>query len=515
MNRLSLSAALLAVLLPIHARTLKSPLPATDQQRMTAIPYGQVQAWQANGHLKCLSRFALRNGKEHVVRYQAQHLGLPVEGIHVVLRQGSNLPSLGLSWDPDRLPSAQPALTPDQAGALFRNHHARQGRNPQLQGKPELCFLPRPDGSFALCYAVTLTEGFCFARKGFIDAQGGTLLEERTLIHREDTPGIGNGYHGEPHKLASTRDSETGLFYLADSAVWRPVQQATFDGRTFDGRYIYLASDEDNVWDGDDGQLASVHAYMGQVYDFYYTTFGRHGIDGYNLPIRSIVHTPGDTDNAFWSSAANAMYFLEPGMGGIVTAAGFDVIAHELTHGVTQYTSNLVYANQSGALNEAISDIMATTAEFHFQQAGSGLNRADYFIGEDCSVRGFQAGGFRNLVDPSGDGYPSHLLEYVHLPNTEAGDWGGVHVNATIFGHAYYLLAAGGTHRISQQRVEGIGPEKAGTIYYLAFMGYLTPQSSFLDAGNALIDAADTLYGTDSNESRQTLASMLAIGFTE
>ena len=129
-----------------------------------------------------------------------------------------------------------------------------------------------------------------------------------------------------------------------------------------------------------------------------------------------------------------------------------------------------------------------------------------------CSARYGYA--IRNLVNPNLGGDPCHLSQKVNLPNTQAGDWGGVHTNCTIYGHAYYLLANGGTNVISHVAVTGIGVEKATKIYYTAFTNYLTSSSKFLSAANALLKSAAVLFGSTGSEYQQTVKSMQAIGWT-
>jgi thermolysin len=291
-----------------------------------------------------------------------------------------------------------------------------------------------------------------------------------------------------------------------DEAQNRPVNQYTFFKVA-----NQVLTDADNFWE-QDRPSNNVHAYMGLTYHYYYQVHGRHGINNNNLPIKAIVHYAGGTDNAFWNGNTLMKYFLDPGSYGYQTEAALDVIAHELTHGVTQFTSDLVYANESGALNEAFSDIMGTAVEFQWQQPGSGFSLADYYMGEDIFTNYGYA--LRNLVNPNGGGNPCHLSQKKVLPNTSAGDWGGVHVNATIYGHAFYLLANGGTNPVSTIAVSGIGVDKATKIYYVAFTAYLTPGSKFIDAANAVMKAASELYGATSNEMQQTVKSMQAIGWT-
>ena len=259
-----------------------------------------------------------------------------------------------------------------------------------------------------------------------------------------------------------------------------------------------------------------MHTYLGWVYDYYYLQHGRHGIDDHNLKIVALNHVFGSGfhDNAFWSSDMKDMVFMDPLNTNWQIGAGLDVIGHELTHGVTDYTSKLIYHNQSGALSEAISDIMATAIEFHFQPAGTGFNKADWVMGEDIYPTYSSSNCLRNLANPNAKSDPCHLSQYVNLPDTASGDWGGVHTNCTIFGHAFYLLANGGTNPISHLAVTSIGIDKAAQIYYRAFTHYLTQSASFLNAANALLQSAKDLYGASSAEYGQVLQSMLAIGFT-
>ena len=114
--------------------------------------------------------------------------------------------------------------------------------------------------------------------------------------------------------------------------------------------------------------------------------------------------------------------------------------AHELTHGVTDFSSGLIYAGESGALNEAFSDIMGTQLEFFLQPAASGLREADYLIGEDVVT----PGGIRAMRIPRPTAIPTTTAA---LPGI--GDNGGVHTNSGIANHAFYLAIEGGTHRTS------------------------------------------------------------------
>ncbi len=443
------------------------------------------------------------SGMEHR-RFRQYHAGLEVVGGEIVQHmKGGALQAIDGEYYVLGKMDLKPALTGAQAADFFR----RDLNDQELgqTGKADLVIFPLSDDDCRLAYRVNLVKEGERDLVGIIDARSGEVLIRYSNIRHESlTIGTGSGCHGEPLKLST--NYQDGKYWLMDQGQNRPVNQYTF----FRAVNMVL-TDSDNIWDQDPSSN-NVHAYMGLTYHYYYQVMGRRGIDNNNLPIKAIVHHPGGTDNAFWNGNTLMMYFLDPGNYGLQTAAALDVIAHEFTHGVTQFTSDLIYANEMGALNEAFSDIMGTAVEFQWQTPGAGFSQADYYMGEDIfSNYGY---ALRTLVNPNQLNDPCHLTQKQNLPNTEEGDWGGVHVNCTIYGHAYYLLANGGTNPVSGVSVTGIGVEKATKIYYVAFTSYLTPNSQFIDAANAILTAANNLYGASSSELAQAKNSMRAIGWT-
>ncbi|TFG80538.1 MAG: M4 family peptidase [Chrysiogenales bacterium] len=443
------------------------------------------------------------SGIEHH-RYQQYFSGLEVFGGEIIRHfKNNDLQEIDGEYYLITEMELKPFLTPEQATDFFR----RDLNDLELEERAEeikLLIFPVRDGETRLAYRILLERGADYSMTGFIDAHSGETLSRYSNI-KTDTLSIGTGIgvHGEKLKLST--NYENGKYWLMDKGLNRPVKQYTYIQKE-----NYVLTDTDNYWD-QDGVSVSVHAYLGLTYNYYYQVLNRHGIDNHNLNIKAVIHYPGGKDNAFWHSQYMMMFFLDPGAQGFQTAAALDVIAHEFSHGVTQFTSNLVYANESGALNESFSDIMGTAVEFKWQPEGAGFLKADWYIGEDIySNYGYC---LRNLANPNAGGYPCHLSQKVKLPNTQAGDWGGVHTNCTIYGHAYYLLAHGGTNKISNIAVPGIGVEKATKIFYNAFTGYLTQTSQFVNAANGLLKSASTLFGSTSNEYQQTVKAMQAIGW--
>ena len=241
-----------------------------------------------------------------------------------------------------------------------------------------------------------------------------------------------------------------------------------------------LATDPDNHWiepgQTSPGQAAMVDAaYYARVTDAYYVaTHGRNSLDDAGMTMISTVHYQQHLDNAFWNGE-QMVYGDGDGTTTRNYSGAIDVVAHELTHGVTEFTSNLIYQDESGALNESFSDIMGTSVEFF--AAANGLDPSagpDWFLGEDVMLSPDEAPGFRNMADPAEDGDPDHYSER----QIWGGDNGGVHTNSGIPNHAYYLLVNGGSnageargHPHSGPVVTGVGLAIAEQIFYLAFTG--------------------------------------------
>jgi len=370
----------------------------------------------------------------------------------------------------------------------------------------KLIVYPVKDGGYYLAYQIVLEKEPGYSMTGIVDAKTKRVLLKYSNIQTENyTIGQGIGLHGDLYKFPTTLVN--GTYYLADEKKVRPVNQRTLVNNS-------TPTDSDNYWDFD-GAIVNAHAYLGLVYDYYFLSFGRNGIDDNNLDIIANVHQGDGYDGASWNRVTEQMYFLDPGPLGWRTAAALDVIGHEYTHGVTQFTSELIYSFESGALSEAFSDIMGTAIEFYCQPPDSSFNMADWVMGEDV----YQVYGdyLRSLSDPNSKQQspygpdPCHLSQRISVP--ESDDNGGVHYNCTIYSHAYYLLAAGGTNKVSEISVEGIGIEKATKIFYRAWVYYLTSTSVFLDAKDAIVNSAGDLYGQTSTECAQTLNAMYAIGW--
>jgi Zn-dependent metalloprotease len=248
--------------------------------------------------------------------------------------------------------------------------------------------------------------------------------------------------------------------------------------------------------------------YSGAVYNFYYDRFGRDSFNGAGATLHSTVHYGQAYDNAFWDGQ-RMVYGDGSGQYFSSLARDLDIVAHELTHAVTQYEANLVYQNQSGALNEGWSDIMAASLQAHVN--GGAVSDATWKLAEASWTPGTAGDAMRYMADPIADG---QSYDYWPTRYQGSGDNGGVHLNSGIANLAFKLLVTGGTHPRGKttNNVAGIGITKASKIFYDALANNLSANATFQDARNATAAAATTIHGAGSAEVAAVHAAWTAVG---
>lgn len=248
-----------------------------------------------------------------------------------------------------------------------------------------------------------------------------------------------------------------------------------------------------------DAAAVDAHYYAGVTYDYYKDVFNRNSYDGKGAKLVSSVHYGRNYNNAFWNGS-QMVYGDGDGVNFIEFSGGLDVIAHELTHAVTDTTADLIYQNESGALNEAISDIFGTLVESH-----ANIN-PDWLIGEDIYTPGINGDALRSMEDPTVNGDPDHYSKRY----TGTSDNGGVHTNSGIINKAAYLLSQGGTHY--GVTVNGVGKAALGDIFYRALTTYYTASTNFSQARAGAIQAATDLYGASSSQVQSVKDAFSAVG---
>ncbi len=386
--------------------------------------------------------------------------GVPVFGAQAILHLGADgsVESVTDRLVRDPRVSTTPKLRADEATRIAIG---RVGGSVGLVGNPksELVILPE-DGGARLTYFVRLetvtAEGEPSLPHLFIDAETGAVVREYDNLQT-----------GRNRKTYTAKNRTTLPGSLLRSEGQAPISDAVAN---------------------------AAHDNAGFTYDFYFSKFGRDSYDGAGTALTSTVHYSRNYVNAFWNGTQ-----MVYGDGDNVQSKALtvlDVVAHELTHAVTDTSSELVYANESGALNEAMSDIFGASVEAFRDGVVTGNT---WKIGEECWTPATAGDALRYMNDPAIAG------DYDYYPTRYTGtsDNGGVHWNSGIANLAFQLMVSGGTH--PRGKTTTVVPSldanaynsimKGAAIFYRANTVYLTPGSTFSDARGATVQAATDLYG--------------------
>lgn len=438
------------------------------------------------------------SGQSHL-RFQQNFRGVPLAGrellVHtdsagdVVLVQGRYEPT-------PRAIDIVPSISSDMAINVIQQELGG-GVYPFAPTKQELVIHTAADGAMALAYRIVTTLKLDERWIHFVDAHRGTIINRIYDVHETVVSASGADLNGQGRSF--TAWSAGGANYLidpntptnaADGTGYDPVA-AINAGNPKSDTFILTASNSDGSnldfvtsasstsWDA---TAVSAASNTRTVFDYYKNVHGRNSIDGKNGSLLAVVHFSSGLDNAFWSSP-----YMVYGDGGATfkpLAGCLDVAAHEMTHGVVENTAGLIYQNQSGALNESFADIF-----------GAMVDRANWTLGEGCTKKA--PGYLRNMANPALglSKQPTKMSEYRQLPQTKAGDNGGVHINSGIPNRAAYLLAEGLT---AEGLGTSIGRDHTERIFYRALTTYLTQSSQFVDARRATIKAAQDLFPADA-----------------
>ncbi|MFO0578525.1 MAG: M4 family metallopeptidase [Polyangia bacterium] len=427
------------------------------------------------------------------------HNGVPVREGGLVLQVAEDGAVLAVIGRP--LPQLRVATTPQLSGEraleLALTRLAGDAKKALVHEAPQLLIHSASDGQPVLAYHAAVEyqgESGHALEDLYIDANSGTVVGQISRIHSGLTRNI---YDGKKACL-STGSELPGTKVLSEGGP---------------------ASTDESVKGAYDN--------TGTTYWFYKNYFGRDSYDNRGSELKSSVHFTFST--GFSCDGANAAWLGSPylqmvyGDGDATTfkplALSLDVTAHELTHAVTNLTSNLDYQNESGALNEAMSDIFGAVTEAWKASGGSSTgNPADitasantWKVGEDVARAGLPGGALRFMNNPTADGYSK---DYYPERITGTSDNGGVHGNSGIANLAFYLLSQGGSHPRGKTTtsVTGIGIAKAAKVFYKANSELMTASSKFQDARNTTAQAAKTLYGDCSAEWENTQKAWDAVG---
>ncbi|HET7433856.1 MAG TPA: M4 family metallopeptidase [Thermoanaerobaculia bacterium] len=392
-----------------------------------------------------------------------------------------------------------PFLSASNAIARARNTCSSNDTSASI---PELIVHARDGKRPRLAWKLTIRESLTRQWLVVIDATNGAVLERFNNVPSEDVVGSGKDLSGTTRSLHLWRDGGRYLLLdtskaMFDGSSQPPAPQttrggifiadatnlpATDDPQELPDSMAVVQSSNPNSWPVADSVSAAF--WLSQTYDYYLARHGRNSIDGNKGTIMGVVRLGRSFENAFWLDEQQLMVFGD----GDTYAGSLDVIAHEMTHGVTANTARLVYQGQSGALNEAISDIFGEMVESRFRNGGN-----DWVIGSQLHT------AIRSMSDPARFGDPAKMSQFLHTQS----DNGGVHTNSGIINRAFYLLAEG--------LPGAVGKEAAEKIFYRALTQHLTKDAQFIDARIAAITSANELFGASSAQAAKTAEAFDAV----
>lgn len=365
--------------------------------------------------------------------------------------------------------------------------------------KGELIILPIND-KYVLAYKFDIYAIKPLSRNYvYVDANSGNVVKTKNRIISSDVTGTAVTKYNGTKQI--TTDSYAGTYRLRETGRGGGIETYDLNNSTSSTSAVDFI-DSDNYWNtttSQDNAAYDAHYSVEMTYDYYYSKFGRNSYDNAGAKIYSYVHCDYSYVNAYWDG--QGMYFGDGD--GVETTAltSTDIVAHEFTHGVTEYTAGLEYSSESGALNEAYSDIFGATIDFY-----ANPSTANFLMADQIFISG---GAFRNMANPN---------QYQN-PDTYLGDFWDyaeeVHCNSGVMNYWYYLLSSGGTgvnDLGNSFSVNGIGLDAAAAIAYRALSVYLTPYSTYSDASYYTILAATDLYGDCSNEVINTTNAWYAVG---
>ncbi len=448
-------------------------------------------------------------------KYQQYYKGIKVEhatySIHI---RNGNVESMNGEYAQLRDVSVNPSISADVALKQAMNFVGASEYLWEDEKEASLINYKKPSGELVI-YKKQLAWKFDVYSKNpigrsdiYVSAADGEILGKNDQIHHADAVGTASTRYSGNRSINA--DSYSGSYRLRDYSRGNGIE--TYDmnnGTNYNAAVDF--TDNDNNWtsaehanaEKDDAAL-DAHWGAEMTYDYFLQTFNRNSFDDAGATIRSYVHFNliaygyPNNDNAFWDGS-RMTYGDGTSLDPLTT---LDIAAHEIGHAVCTHTANLVYSYESGALNEAFSDIWAASVEYF-----AAPEKNTWVLGEDLGTT------VRSLEDPKVAGQPDTYQGTNWY--TGSGDNGGVHYNSGVLNHWFYILSVGKTgtnDNGDSYSVTGIGIDKAAAIAYRTEAVYLSANSQYIDARNYGIQAAQDLYGVDSPEAIATQNAFYAVG---
>ncbi|MDJ0364820.1 M4 family metallopeptidase [Hymenobacter sp. H14-R3] len=356
----------------------------------------------------------------------------------------------------------------------------------------------------------------------YVDAHTGEVVLRDAIIKHATgaTATFATAYSGS---RALATETATGGYHLREYT--RGLGIETYNckkGNSYTAATDF--TDADNNWTAAeynnanyDNVAGDAHFGAQATYDYWKAVHARSSYDNAGAKIKSYVHfddVPGGAgyENAYWNGSVMT---YGDGASTFKPLTALDVCGHEIGHAVCEKTANLTYANESGAMNEGLSDIWGASIE-KYTSDNLGLTKSTWDIGEDIMKAG---GALRSMSNPNQYGQPALYKGRYWSATTsspsDANDQGGVHTNSGVLNYWYYLISVGksGTNEVgSSYSVAALGLSAAAKITFRMESVYMTASSTYAQARTYSIQAATDLYGATSTQTQAVTNAWYAVG---
>ena len=316
-------------------------------------------------------------------------------------------------------------------------------------------------------------------------------------------PGVGNGFCNNPWINLDDDQISGGLYNMVDESN---LDTGTiFTINSYGGFYQDLSyvNSDNTVFNSGTASLShaagvSAHDYQRKTLDYYWDNHGYAGPDGNGKRSISVINYGSgggiSQNNAFYNAGIDAFSYGIAGGSYRPFCAAQDIVTHEFTHAFTAHTSGLIYENESGAMNESISDVFGYFVEAEFQNGG------DWTEGEDIRINGGASRSFSNpptYGDPDNINHP-YFVPFTNNPDMFSNDNGGVHSNSGITNKILYLVVQGDDHYGIQidplhENID-IARNIASDIWFNWNRYYLNPEDDFEIGRQKMLQATVDLF---------------------
>lgn len=415
-------------------------------------------------------------GASHV-KFDQTYKGLKVFGGQVVVHlNAQGVTAVNGNFVPNIAVSTTPKVTAARAGEIAKSAVAKSPGQSLSVASSSLAIyhkglLEGYKGRSVLAYAVEVAGPQSQRDQVWVDAQTGDVLNTVSLRH---------------------------------DALNRIVYSPTYDPANPNMNVVKREGDLSPPPPANVAPTENLYRFTGQSYNIFASAFGRDSYNALGITMRTVLLANDQCPNAYWDgSATNYCPDFDKD----------DIVAHEWGHAYTQFTHDLIYSYQSGALNESYSDIFGETIDLNNNEDGKGgTNNAQpttytvqngqyvptgggvrWRVGEDVQGLSEPAalGILRDMAFPEAFGDPGKVSSDVY--QCDASDGGGVHTNSGVPNHAFTLLVDGGNY--NGVAVQSIGFNRALQIYYRAMTVYQTSSTDFAQHEQALQASCQDLVG--------------------